>query len=106
MGIISWLKGKIGVDKALKLLAILGGFFIYMVGNFPMAETVMGLDIHPAYAGYLTLIWSAFVIAFSAIIILFFGKSDTLPPLAPNIEVIEESFDSAEEVDDEPEPES
>lgn len=79
LGINTWLIGRLGEDKAGKLKAILGGLFIYILGNFPIATIVDGLEWNPVYQGYIMLIWSAFVIAVTSIIILFFGKSDMFP---------------------------
>ena len=98
MGLITWLKNKMGEDKAIKMMAIIGGFLIFIVGNFPLAELIDGLGLKPAYSGYIILAWSAFVIAFSSITILFFGKSDTFPPAGTGVvSVVEEILDDVVE---------
>jgi len=106
MGLKTWLVLKLGEDKTMKLLAILGGFLIFLVGNAPMSELIDALDWQPAYSGYLVLAWSAFVIAFSSITILFFGKSEMFPPTGTGgaaivvDEVIDEELNIAEETAD------
>lgn len=79
MGLNTWVINQIGVNKTGKLKAILGGLFVYILGNFPIATMVNALSWNPVYEGYIMLIWSAFVIAVTSIIILFFGKSDLFP---------------------------
>ena len=95
MGIITLLKSKLGEDKTSKLLAIVGGLFIFLVGNFPLSEIVQSGNFDPAVSGYIILAWSAFVIAFSSIVILFFGKSEMFPPTgtAGTAMIIEEAIE-------------
>lgn len=97
MGLIAWLKTKLGEDKATKLLAIIGGLFIFLVGNFPLSEMVSSFNLAPAVSGYIILAWSGFIIAFSSIIILFFGGSERFPPTGTS-SIIEEVVDTPEEV--------
>lgn len=98
MGIHTYLVTKLGEDKASKLKAIFGAFFIYILGSFPIATIVIGLDWNPIYAGYALLVWSALVIALTSIIILFFGKSELFPYPAKGEEKPEEVPEAEEEV--------
>ncbi len=106
MGINTFLVSKLGEDKTAKLKAIFGGLFIYILGNFPIATMVDGLNWNPVYGGYIMLIWSAAVIALTSLIILFFGKSDQFPLPAPSPlkqvaeEVVEEFKEVVAEAED------
>jgi len=103
MGLNIWLVDKIGADKAGKLKAILGGLFVYVIAGFPISTMVEGLDWNPVYKGYINMVWAATVIAITAIIILFFGKSDIFPypatnTLAESEEKTEQPAEAVEEV--------
>ena len=86
MGFNTWLGNSIGADKAGKLKAILGGLFVYVIAGFPLSTIVEGLSWNPVYKGYINMVWAAAVIAITAIIILFFGKSEIFPyPVTDNL---------------------
>lgn len=98
MGINTYLVTKLGEDKTSKLKAIFGALFIYILGNFPIATIVDGLNWNPIYRGYAMLVWSAFVIALTSIIILFFGKSDLFPIPATSTTVVIETDEPVSEI--------
>jgi len=90
IGVNTWLINSIGADKASKLKAILGGLFVYVIAGFPISTMVEGLSWNPVYKGYINLVWAAAVIAITAIIILFFGKSEIFPYRAAD-NIVEDS---------------
>ena len=100
--ITSYLTDKMGETRTKQLLAAMGGFFIFAIGNFPIADFINSLPWAGYWLTYLIILWAGFVIAISTIIILFFGK----PPEYFNIkkdikEIIEDISEEVEEETDE-----
>ena len=70
--LLDWL--NLSEDKATKLKAIMGGFFIVVLSNLPMADIVLGWGLKTIWTGYLILAWNAFLIMIISLIVMFFGK--------------------------------
>ena len=72
--ITNYLTNRIGGSQTKQLLAIVGGFFIFAIGNFPIADFINSLTIAGYWCTYLIILWAGLVIAITAAIVLFFGK--------------------------------